>query len=107
MKYPALPQEFYIENRRKFCSKMAPGSIAIFTSNDEMPRNADATHNWKQNSDILWLTGIDQEESMLILFPDCPNPDFREVLYLRETNETIETWEGHNIPKMKPTRLLE
>lgn len=99
MKYPALPQEFYIESRKKFCAKMLPGSIAIFTSNDEMPRNADAKHNWKQNSDLLWLTGIDQEESMLILFPDCPNLDFREVLYLRETNETIETWEGHKYTK--------
>lgn len=99
MKYTALPKEFYIENREKFCAKMLPGSIAIFTSNDEMPRNADAFHNWRQNSDLLWLTGIDQEDTMLILFPDCPNPDFREVLYLRETNEMIEIWEGHKYTK--------
>ncbi len=95
MKYTALPQDFYIENRKKFCSKMKPGSIAIFTSNDEMPRNADAFFDWKQNSDLLWLTGIDQEETFLILFPDSPNPDLREVLFIKETNETIATWYGH------------
>jgi Xaa-Pro aminopeptidase len=95
MKYTALPQDFYIENRKKFCSKMKPGSIAIFTSNDEMPRNADAFFDWKQNSDLLWLTGIDQEETFLILFPDSPNPDLREVLFIKETNETIATCFGH------------
>jgi Xaa-Pro aminopeptidase len=99
MKYTALPKEFYKENRRKFCAHMKPGSVAIFTSNDEMPRNGDSTHHWKQNSDLLWLCGIDQEDTILIMFPDCPNPDLREMLFLKETNETIATWDGHKYTK--------
>lgn len=82
---------------------MKPGSVALFTSNDEAPRNADATHYWRQNSDLLWLTGIDQEETLLMLFPDCPNPDLREVLFIRETNETVALWDGHKYTKAEAT----
>lgn len=95
MKYQALPKEFYQNNRKKFSSKMKAGSIAIFTSNDEMPKNADAFFDWRQNSDLLWLTGIDQEDTILLMFPDCPNPDLREILFIKETNDTISKWYGH------------
>jgi len=76
---------------------MIPGSIALFHSNDNMPRNGDAYHNWKQNSDLFYLTGVDQEETVLVLFPDCPNMEFTEVLFIRRTNEKIAVWEGHKL----------
>ncbi|MBI3235168.1 MAG: aminopeptidase P family protein, partial [Bacteroidetes bacterium] len=72
--------------------------------NDEMPRNADAYFDWRQNSDLLWLTGIDQEDTYLVMFPDCPNPDMREMLFIKETNDTIATWYGH---KYTPTEAFE
>lgn len=98
-KYDAINSELFIENRKKFIAKMAPNSIAIFTSNDVMPRSADGFHNFRQNSDLFYLTGIDQEESYLVLYPDNPNPQGREVLFLRETNEHIAVWEGYKYTK--------
>lgn len=95
LKYTSLPQDLFVTNRKRFVHEMKPGSIAIFGSNDEAPKNGDGLHSWRQNSDLFWLTGIDQEDTWLILFPDSPNPAFREVLYIRETNDTIATWEGH------------
>ena len=73
---------------------MAPGSIAIFHSNDEMPRNGDAHHKFKQNSDLFYLTGVDQEDTALIIFPDCPNAAYKEMLFIKETSETIKVWDG-------------
>jgi len=69
--------------------------MAIFHSNDEMPSNADQFHPFKQNSDLLYLSGIDQEDTILLLYPDCPNPKYREALFLKKTNEYIAIWEGH------------
>ena len=74
---------------------MKPNSIAIFHSNDEVPYSGDMNFKFRQNPDLFWLTGIDQEETMLILFPDCPRPEYREVLFLKPTNEVIAVWEGH------------
>ena len=99
MKYQALPSEFYIKNRERFVSKLKPNSIAIFVANDEMPSSADATYSWKQNPDLFYLSGIDQEQTILVLFPDCPNPKQREVLFVRKTNEHIAIWEGHKYTK--------
>ncbi|HEY4154019.1 MAG TPA: aminopeptidase P N-terminal domain-containing protein, partial [Puia sp.] len=76
---------------------MLSSSIAIFVSNDEMPSNGDALYPFKQNSDLYWLTGIVQEESMLILFPDHPDPQFREVLVLIRPNELKEKWDGKRL----------
>lgn len=73
---------------------MAPGSIAVFHSNDEMPRNGDANFKFKQNSDIFYLSGVDQEDTILVLFPDAPNPMFREMLFVKETSEQIAIWDG-------------
>lgn len=84
-------------------SKMESGSVALFHSNDNMPRNGDAYHNWKQNSDLFYLSGVDQEETVLALFPDCPNPKFREVLFVRKTNEVIAVWEGKKLDKEEAT----
>lgn len=99
MKYDALDQKLFIENRKRFVSQMKPHSIAVFVSNDEMPRSADAVHTWRQNPDLYHLTGIDQEQTMLILYPDCPNPKQKEILFLRKTNEHIAVWEGHKYTK--------
>ncbi len=99
MKYTPLPKELYIRNRAKFAAKMAKNSVAIFNSNDVLPTNADGTMKFRQNNDLFYLSGIDQEETILLIAPDCPNPAMREVLFLRETNELIAVWEGHKYTK--------
>jgi Xaa-Pro aminopeptidase len=99
MKYQPLSSSLYIKNREKFCYKLAESSVAIFNSNDIMPTNADGTMRFRQNNDLFYLTGIDQEETILLVAPDCPNPNMREVLFLRETNEHIAIWEGHKYTK--------
>lgn len=99
MKYTPLPKELYIKNRQKLSEKLPAKSIAVFHSNDIMPTNADGTMRFRQNNDIFYLSGIDQEESILVICPDFPNPDMREVLFLRETNEHIAIWEGHKYTK--------
>jgi Xaa-Pro aminopeptidase len=86
-------------NRKNFCKNLHPKSIAIFNSNDIMPTNADGSMPFRQNSDLLYLSGIDQEESILVLFPDHPDEKMREILFLRETNEEIAIWEGHKYTK--------
>ena len=94
MKYLPLNQEIFIKNRERFINKMQKNSIAIFVSNDEVSSNGDAIYNFKQNSDLFWLTGISQEDSMVILFPDNPDPKYREVLVLVRPNELMEKWNG-------------
>ena len=97
MKYLPLNSEIFIQNRKRFAAKMDKNSIAIFNSNDELPTNGDALHKFKQNSDLFWLTGIEQEESMLVLFPDNPDPKYREVLVVVRPNELKEKWDGHRL----------
>ena len=82
MKHLPLNPQIFVQNRERFVNEMKPGSIAIFNSNDEMPSNGDALYPYKQNSDLYWLTGIEQEDTMLILFPDNPDEKYREVLVL-------------------------
>jgi len=99
MKYIPLPKELFIENRKRFKAQMKKGAVAFFNSNDEMPRNGDGNFPFRQHSDLFYLTGIDQEQSLLVICPDCPVPQYREVLFLRKTNETIAIWEGHKYSK--------
>lgn len=99
MKYQPLPQSLYIKNRAKLAAKMKENSVAIFNANDIMPTNADGTMKFRQNNDLFYLCGIDQEETILLIAPDCPNPAMREVLFLRETSELIAIWEGHKYTK--------
>jgi Xaa-Pro aminopeptidase len=99
MKYPQIDSKLFIENRERFIKEMKPNSIAIFNSNYEYVWNGDAIHDFKQNSDIFWLSGIDQEDSILVIYPDCPIADFREALFLKQTNEHIAVWEGHKYTK--------
>jgi Xaa-Pro aminopeptidase len=94
MKYKNIGSELFTKNRKKFANKMNAGSIAIFHSNNQMPRNGDAHHKFKQNSDVFYLTGVDQEDTALVIFPDCPNPAYREMLFIKETSETIAVWDG-------------
>ena len=95
MKYLPNNPGIFTENRKRFTERMEKNSIAIFNSNDELPTNGDALHRFKQNSDLFWLTGIDQEDTMIILFPDNPDPKYREVLVLVRPNELKEKWNGH------------
>lgn len=99
MKYSPISNTLFVENRKRFIKKLKPGSLAVFNSNDVMPTNADGTMLFTQNSDIFYLSGIDQEESILLLFPDAKSEEYREVLFLRETNEHIAIWEGHKYTK--------
>lgn len=94
MKYLPLNPLIFTQNRQRFIKEMQPDSIAIFVSNDEIPSNGDALFTFKQNSDLYWLTGIVQEDTMLVLFPDHPDPKYREVLILVRPNELKEKWDG-------------
>ena len=105
MKYLPLNPDIFIQNRKRFIEKMDRNSIAIFNSNDELPSNGDALHRFKQNSDLLWLTGVEQEETMLILFPDNPDPKYREVLVLTRPNELKEKWDGHRLRSNEATSI--
>ncbi len=97
MKYAPLNPEIFINNRKRFIKEMLPNSIAVFVSNDEWPGNGDALHSFKQNTDLFWLTGITQEDSMVVLFPDNPDPKYREVLVLVRPNELKEKWDGKRL----------
>ncbi len=95
MKYLPINAQLFIDNRKKFIEQLPPNSMAILLANDEMPRSADQSFVFRQNPDLLWMSGIDQEKTALIIYPDCPNPIYREALFLRKTNEVIAVWEGH------------
>lgn len=97
MKNLPLDPALFVQNRKRFVSQMAPNSIAIFVSNDESPSNGDAIYRFKQNSDLYWLSGITQEDTMVILFPDNPDPKYREVLVLVRPNELKEKWDGKRL----------
>ena len=97
MKYLPLNPELFKKNRERFISRMQPDSIAIFVSNDEVPINGDAIYHFKQNSDLFWLSGITQEDSMVILFPGNPDEKYREVLVLVRPNELKEKWDGKRL----------
>ncbi len=99
MRYENIGKELFIGNRRRLVKELKPGSVAVFNSNDIMPTNADGTMAFRQNNDLFYLTGMDQEESMLVICPEFPDKKYREVLFLREPNELMEKWEGHKFTK--------
>ena len=101
MKYHQIDGELFIANRAKFIQHMTSNTLAVFNSNDIYPVSSDATMPFQQHRDIFYLSGVDQEESILVLFPTASNPAHREVLFLRETNETIAIWEGEKLTKAK------
>jgi Xaa-Pro aminopeptidase len=97
MKYELLNNQIFINNRKRFVKEMQPNSIAVFGSNDEFPTNGDAIHKFKQNSNLYWLTGVEQEDSMVILFPSNVDEKYREVLVLVRPNEMKEKWDGKRL----------
>lgn len=105
MKYNPIDNSLFEKNRKNFSTNLKTNAIAIFNSNDEYLRSGDQTFPFRQNSDFFYLTGIDQEQSILFLFPDCPNPLYKEVLFLRQTNEHIAVWEGHKYTKEQAQKV--
>ena len=99
MKYDRIDKSLYVSNRQKFTSQMAANTLAVFNSNDIYPVSADSTLPFAQHRDILYWSGVDQEESILVLFPNASNPAHREVLFLKETSELIAIWEGEKLTK--------
>lgn len=97
MKHLPLNPKIFIENRKRFVKEMKPHSIAVFNSNDEVPSNGDALYRFQQNTDLYWLCGIEQEDTMVIFFPDNPDENFREVLVLVKPNELKEKWDGRRL----------
>jgi Xaa-Pro aminopeptidase len=99
MKYLPIDKQLFIKNRTLFNSKIKGNGLAIFNANDIMPTNADGTMPFRQNNDLFWLSGVDQEESILLLFPNHTDKNMREILFLKETNEHIAIWEGAKLTK--------
>jgi len=101
MKYDQIPSELFVKNRKNFMAQMKPKSVAVFNSNDIYPISADSTMPFQQARDLFYLSGADQEETILVLFPDAPYEEHREMLFVRETNEHIAVWEGEKLTKEK------
>ena len=101
MKYLQLDRQLFIKNRAKFTAQMKPNSVAVFNSNDIYPVSADSTLPFAQHRDIFYLSGVDQEESILLLFPDAPYAHQKEILFLKETSAHIAVWEGEKLTKEK------
>lgn len=99
MRYKTLPSQLYVKNRQKLVDQLAPKSIVLISSNDIMPTNADGSMGFKQNTDLFYLTGLDQEESFLLLYPDAPEEHLKEIAFVKETSELIAIWEGHKFTK--------
>lgn len=99
MKYHRIEKNLFVKNRKKFVQQMAPNSLAIFNSNDIYPVSADSTMPFNQHRDIFYLSGVDQEESVLVIFPDAFEEKHKEILFLKETSELIAIWEGEKLTK--------
>lgn len=99
MKYDRIDSNLFIQNRKNFVARMKEGTLAVFNSNDIYPISADSTIPFQQHRDIFHLSGVDQEESILVISPNSKNPNHREVLFLKETNEHIAVWEGEKLTK--------
>ena len=104
MKYLQIDAQLFIKNRKKFAAKMAPNSIAVFNSNDVFSTGADSTLPFQQHRNIFYLSGVDQEESILVLCPSAANKAHREILFLKETNDHIAIWEGAKLNKKQATQ---
>ena len=101
MKYDRINADLFKLNRSLFTAKLKKNSVAIFLSNDEHPWNGDATHNFKQNSDLFWLSGVDQEDCSLVLSPDCPVIEMREALFIKRTDDMMVIWNGHKLTQQQ------
>ncbi len=99
MRYAPIDPQLFVENRARLKQLLPPHSLAVVNANDVQPTNADGAFGFVQNADLFYLTGVDQEETILVLFPDAAEEKHREILFLRETNDEIATWEGHKLTK--------
>jgi Xaa-Pro aminopeptidase len=99
MRYKRISQELFVANRKKLVKELKSNSVAVLNANDIMPTNSDGSMRFRQNSDLFYLTGVDQEETILVLCPDFPDKKYHEVLFVRETSDLIATWEGHKLTK--------
>ncbi len=99
MRYENIDKELFIQNRKRLLKEIKSNSVVVLNANDVMPTNSDGTLRFRQNSDLFYLSGVDQEETILVLCPDFPDKKYREILFLRETSELIATWEGHKLTK--------
>lgn len=105
MRYRKINQRLFTNNRKNLVKKLKGNAVVVVNANDIMPTNSDGTMRFRQNSDLFYLTGVDQEETVLVLCPDFPDEKYREVLFLRETSELIATWEGHKLTKEEAREL--
>ncbi|CAE7459574.1 unnamed protein product, partial [Symbiodinium sp. CCMP2456] len=105
MRYEKIDSKLFIGNRKNFIKHLPPKSLAIFNANDILPGNADGTLPLVQNRDLFYLTGVDQEESILVVFPDAYQEHHREILFVTETNDEIARWEGEKLTKAAATEV--
>jgi Xaa-Pro aminopeptidase len=105
MRYTNAAADLFIFNRKRFSSQLEPGALAVFNANDVMPTSADGTLGFVQQTDLFYLSGIDQEETILLVFPNAVDEQNREVLFLKETNEEIAIWEGAKVTKEEASAL--
>lgn len=105
MKYLPIDNNLFIRNRKAFAKRLKPNSLAVFNSNDIMPSSADGIRSFIQNTDLFYMSGIDQEETILVICPNAHEKKNREILFVRETNEKIATWEGRKLTKEKAARV--
>lgn len=105
MKYKPIDRKLFIQNRKRFAKQLEKKSIAVFNSNDIMPTSADGTHGFVQQTDLFYLSGIDQEQSTLVICPDAREEKYREILFVKETSEKIALWEGHKYSKDEATAV--
>lgn len=99
MRYKAISKELFENNRKRLVKEIQKNSIVVLNANDVMPTNSDGTMRFRQNSDLFYITGVDQEETIYVMCPDFPDKKYKEVLFLRETSDLIATWEGHKLTK--------
>ena len=105
MRYHPISNSLFITNRKRFVSKMKSNTLAILTSNDVKHNNADDVMGFAQNNDLFYLCGIDQEESILLMYPDAYKKEHREILFIKETNEHIKIWDGDKLTKEQATDI--
>ena len=105
MRYDKIDKNLYINNRKNYLDKVNQNSTSVFVSNEFMPTNADETLHFVQNTNLLYLTGIDQEETFLILAPNFPDKKMREILFIKETSEEISIWEGNKLTKKEAQEI--
>jgi Xaa-Pro aminopeptidase len=105
MKYLPIDSDLFIQNRQRFAAELKADAIAVLNANDVMPTSADGVRSFIQNTDFFYLSGIDEEESILVIFPDAREEKHREILFIKETNEEIATWEGPKYSKEDASKM--